>query len=156
MARIFAIECALPIASEGPEPDVLAGIVEELVPVIAPPALSGSDVDPAVGPVDGAGVAGPFDERFDEHGCGGNRSVQSAGRRRRTMARMCEPRFGISTHGRMRKRGLSTTSGSFFSRSSGVQPMKLSRGARFHAAVEKPSMASGQPFRLGHQYEASF
>ena len=25
--------------------------------------------------------------------------------------------------------------------------MKLSRGASFQAAVEKPSMASGQPFR---------
>ena len=34
-----------------------------------------------------------------------------------------------------------------FSRSCRVHPMKLSRGASFHAAVEKPSMASGQPSR---------
>ena len=32
-------------------------------------------------------------------------------------------------------------------RNSGVHPMKLSRGASFQAAVEKPSMASGQPSR---------
>ena len=42
---------------------------------------------------------------------------------------------------------LSTTKGRFFSRSCRVHPMKVSRGASFHAAVEKPSMASGQPFR---------
>ena len=59
------------------------------------------------------------------------------------MERMCEPRFGTSTHGNIRKRGLSTTSGRFFSRFSGVHPMKSSRRASFQAAVEKPSMASG-------------
>ena len=52
--------------------------------------------------------------------------------------------------GRIRKRGLSTTSGRFLSRSSRVQPMKRSRGASFQAAVEKPSMASGVPSRGVH------
>ena len=66
-------------------------------------------------------------------------SHQSSGRRRRTMARRCEPRLGISIQGRMRNLGLSTTSGRFFSRSCGVHPMKLSRGASFQAAV--PSRA---------------
>ena len=47
----------------------------------------------------------------------------------------------------MRNLGLSTTSGRFFSRSCGVHPMNLSRGASFQAAVEKPSMATGQPLR---------
>ena len=60
---------------------------------------------------------------------------------------MCEPRLGMVIQGRIRNLGLSTTSGRFFSRDRGVQPMKLSRGASFHAAVEKPSMAMGQPFR---------
>ena len=63
------------------------------------------------------------------------------------MARMCDPRLGILTHGRMRNLGLSTTKGMFFSRSCGVHPMNLSRGASFQAAVEKPSMASGPPSR---------
>ena len=52
----------------------------------------------------------------------------------------------VSCAGNIRNLGLSTTSGRFFSRSSGVHPMKLSRGASFQAAVEKPSMAS----RFGH------
>ena len=46
--------------------------------------------------------------------------------------------------GRIRNRGLSTTRGRFFSRNCGVQPMKQSRGASRHAAVLKPSMASGR------------
>ena len=47
----------------------------------------------------------------------------------------------------MRKRGLSTTRGRFFSRSCGVHPMKLSRGASFHAGGgeaehgERPAVA---------------
>ena len=49
--------------------------------------------------------------------------------------------------GRIRDLGLSTTRGRFFSRFCGVHPIKLSRGASFQAAVEKPSMAMGQPFR---------
>ena len=72
---------------------------------------------------------------------------RSRGRRRRMRARMCESRLGMVIQGRIRNLGLSTTSGRFFSRDCGVQPMKLSRGASFHAAVEKPSMAMGQPFR---------
>ena len=63
------------------------------------------------------------------------------------MARMCEPKLGMVIQGRMRNLGLSTTRGRFFSRSCGVHPMKWSRGASFHAAVEKPSMASAQPLR---------
>ena len=47
----------------------------------------------------------------------------------------------------MRNLGLSITRGRFFLRFCGVHPMKLSRGTSFHAAVEKPSMASGQPLR---------
>ena len=70
------------------------------------------------------------------------------GRRRRTMARMCEPRLGVSIQGRIRNLGLSTTRGRFFSRSCAVHPMNLSRGASFHAAVLKPSMATGQPLRV--------
>ena len=38
---------------------------------------------------------------------------------------MCEPRLGMRIQGRIRKRGLSTTSGRFFSRSRRDQPMKL-------------------------------
>ncbi len=60
---------------------------------------------------------------------------------------LCEPRLGTWIQGRMRSRGLSTTRGRFFSRSCGVHPMKWSRGASFHAAVLKPSIASGQPSR---------
>ena len=63
------------------------------------------------------------------------------------MARMCEPRLGILIQGRMRNLGLSTTRGRFFSRSYDVHPMNLSRGASPHAAVLKPSMATGQPLR---------
>ena len=51
---------------------------------------------------------------------------------------MCEPRLGILIQGRIRNLGLSTTKGRFFSRFCRVHPMKLSRGASFHAAVEKP------------------
>ena len=64
------------------------------------------------------------------------------------MARMCEPRFGILIEGRIRNLGLSTTSGRFLSRISGVHPMKLSRGASFQAAAEKPSTGSGQPIAV--------
>ena len=51
------------------------------------------------------------------------------------MARMCEPRLGILIQGRMRNLGLSMTRGRFFSRSCGVHPMNLSRGASLHATV---------------------
>ena len=58
---------------------------------------------------------------------------------------MWDPRLGMRIQGRMRKRGLSMTIGRFFLRRAGVHPMKRSRGASAHAAVLKPSMASGQP-----------
>ena len=52
-----------------------------------------------------------------------------AGRRRRTRARMCEPRLGILIQGRIKNLGLSTTRGRFFSRSCRVHSMKrVARG----------------------------
>ena len=44
----------------------------------------------------------------------------------------------------MRNLGLPTTRGRFSSRSCGVDSMKLSRGASFHAAVLKQSMEIGK------------
>ena len=64
---IPAIEGSLPIASERPEPEVLAGLVAELVAIVAPAALGGCDVNPARGSMDGAGVARGLDEGLDEH-----------------------------------------------------------------------------------------
>ena len=58
----------MPIPSERPEPDVLAGFFEPPVPVVAPAPLGGPDMDPARRPVDRAGVARGFDEGFDQHG----------------------------------------------------------------------------------------
>ena len=55
-AGILAIEGALPIPSEGPKPDILAGFVVVLVPVVASAALGGSDMDPARGPIEAIGV----------------------------------------------------------------------------------------------------
>ena len=65
------------------------------------------------------------------------------------MARMCEPRLGIWIQGRIRNLGLSTTRGRFFSRSCGVHPMNLSRGASFQAAVELRSRAWRRAIRRG-------
>ena len=56
---------------------------------------------------------------------------------------MWDPRLGMRIQGRMRKRGLSMTSGRFFLRSGGVHPMKRSRGARDQAAVLKPEHGEG-------------
>ena len=67
---ILPIEGAPPISSEGPEPDVLAGFVVELAPVVATAPLGGPDMDPAGGPVDRSGIARCFDERFDQNRCG--------------------------------------------------------------------------------------
>ncbi len=53
---VLAVERSLPIPSERTEPDVLAGLVVELVPVVAPAPLGGPNVDPARRLVDGAGV----------------------------------------------------------------------------------------------------
>ena len=50
-------------------------------------------------------------------------------------------------HGMIRKRELLITRYRFRSRTSGVHPMKSSRGAVFLAAAEKPSMASCRPSR---------
>ena len=122
------IERSLPVLAEGSQPDVLFRLGSFRMPVIASSSLGGSDGDPARRLVDGAGVAWGLDEGLDEHGRGVVALGPVPGRRRRRMARMCEPRLGISTHGRIRKRGLSTTSGRFFSRISGVHPMNLSRG----------------------------
>ena len=65
---VSAVEDVLPVVAERPQPDVLPGFVEAFVPVIASASLSGSDVGPSRGPVDGAGVAGRLDEGLDEHG----------------------------------------------------------------------------------------
>ena len=78
---ISGIEGSLPIAPEGPQPDVLAGLIAELLPVVAAPALSSSYTDPARRPVHGAGVARGLDEGLDEHRVVLYRSVQSTGRR---------------------------------------------------------------------------
>ena len=59
---ILPVEGALPILSEGPEPHVLPGLVVQLVPIVAPASLGGSDMEPAGGPVDGAGVSRGLDE----------------------------------------------------------------------------------------------
>ena len=57
--------------------------------------------------------------------------------------------------GRMRNLGLSTTRGRFFSRSCGVHPMKWSRGASFHAAVEKPNQNNGLFCPLTSEWRAN-
>ena len=44
---ISTIEGSLPIHSQGPQPNVLPGLVEQLVPVVAPASLGGSDADPS-------------------------------------------------------------------------------------------------------------
>ena len=62
---ILAIEGAFPIPSQGPEPDILFRLVVLLVPVVAPPPLGGSEMDPSRGPVDGAGVSRRFDRPGD-------------------------------------------------------------------------------------------
>ena len=67
---ILAIESALPIASEGAEPDILFWLGAFHVRVVAPSTLSGPDMGPAGGSIDGAGVARGFDEGLDEHGRG--------------------------------------------------------------------------------------
>ena len=54
---ILPIEGALPIFSEGAEPDVLFRLGSFRMRVIAPTALGCSDPDPARGPINGAGVA---------------------------------------------------------------------------------------------------
>ena len=48
--QILAIECAFPVFSQGPEPDVLFRLVVLLLPVVASAALGGSDTDPTGGP----------------------------------------------------------------------------------------------------------
>ena len=55
----------------------------------------------------------------------------------RTMARVCEPKQGSAIQGGLRTLGLSAARGWVFSRSGGVHPMKRSRAASFHAAVDK-------------------
>ena len=67
---MLAVEDALPIPLERPEPDVLSGLVVELIAVVAPSSLGGPDVSPTRSPVDSAGVARGLDEGLDEHGRG--------------------------------------------------------------------------------------
>ena len=64
---ILAIEGSFPIFSEGPEPDVLLGLVVVLLPVVAPATLGGSDVGPAQCPVDRSRLGAPGSARV--HGC---------------------------------------------------------------------------------------
>ena len=117
--RILAIEAAFPVSSQGPEPDILFRLVELPVPVVAPAPLGGADMDPARCPVDRAGISRGLDECLDEHGRGVVALGPVLGQARRMMARMCEPRLGILTQGRIRNLGLSTTRGRFLSRSCG-------------------------------------
>ena len=44
---ILPVEGAFPVPAKGPEPDILAGLVEVPVPVVAPAPLGGADMDPA-------------------------------------------------------------------------------------------------------------
>ena len=68
MGRVDStIERSLPVFSEWSQPDVLFRLRAFRVPVVAPATLGGSDVGPARGLVDGAGVARGLDEGFDEH-----------------------------------------------------------------------------------------
>ena len=80
-------------------------------------------------------------------GRGPGRVVWRDGSREPGELNLAETRAKLRGQGRMRNLGLSTTRGRFFSRFCGVHPMKLSHGASVQAAVEKPSMAMGQPFR---------
>ena len=60
---------------------------------------------------------------------------------------MYEAGLGMINQGGMRNRLLSITREKFFSRSCGVHPIILSRGATFHAAVLKPRIATSEfPF----------
>ena len=69
-SEILAVECAFPIPSQGPEPDIFFRLVVLPVAVVAPAPLGGSDMDPARCPVHGAGVARSLDEGLDQHGGG--------------------------------------------------------------------------------------
>ena len=69
-SEILAVECAFPIPSKGPEPDIFFRLVVLPVAVVAPAPLGGSDMDPARCPVHGAGVARSLDEGLDQHGGG--------------------------------------------------------------------------------------
>ena len=64
-SEILAVECAFPIPSKGPEPDIFFRLVVLPVAVVAPAPLGGSDMDPARCPVHGAGVARSLDEGLD-------------------------------------------------------------------------------------------
>ena len=68
--RILTIERAVPVSSQGPEPDILFRLVVLPVPVVAPAPLGGADMDPARCPVDRAGISRGLYERLDEHGRG--------------------------------------------------------------------------------------
>ena len=54
------------MSSEGSEPDLLLRLVVQFVPVVAPAPLGGFDMDPAGGPVDGAGEAQGLDESLSK------------------------------------------------------------------------------------------
>ncbi len=112
------------------------------MPVVAAPALGGPNAGPARRAVDGAGVS----RGLDEHGRDVVALGPVLGQAAAHEGEDVRAEVG-ATQGNIRNLGLSTTSGRFFSRFSGVHRMKLSRGASFQAAVEKPSMAMGQPFR---------
>ena len=145
--RISAIVSAPPIYSQVPERDVLLGLVVLLLAAVTPASEGGSDVDPASGLVDGAGMARRLDECLDEYGgcvvALGPILMQAPADNRldvRAQVRDLDP-------GQDEEPWVVNNEGGFFSRSFGVHPMKRSRGASFLAAVLKPIMVSGQPLR---------
>ena len=69
-AMISPVESSSPVLAEGPEPDVLYGLVAPDVPVVASAALGGADAGPSRGLVESAGEARGFDESLDEDGGG--------------------------------------------------------------------------------------
>ena len=140
---ISPVESAPPVLPQGSESDILLRLVPPGASVVSAPSLGGSDEGPAGRLYKAPVERGVSTKVLMSTGVVLWRSVQSSGSCRPTSERMCEPRLGIVIQGKMRNRGLSITRGRFFSRSCGVHPMKLSRGASLRAAVLKSSMASG-------------
>ena len=138
----LTIERSLPVLTERSQPDVLFRLGSFRMAVIAFSSLGGSDVCPTGCRVDGAGVARGLDDGLDEHGRDVVALGPVPGQEAAHDGEDVRAEVRESTHGRIRKRGLSTTSGRFFSRISGDHPMTLLRGASFQAPVEKPSMAT--------------
>ena len=109
-------------------------------------ALGLADFDPVGGLIASAAETRDLTESLEQYRADGVPLPASpSGRRRWQQARICEARFGMRIHGRIRKRALFATRCRLRCRTSGDQPMKRSRGAVFQAAAPNPSSASGCP-----------